>query len=91
MEYISIGKLCKLLGISLSTAYRWLKSGKILPDFITFGGDTRFSISNIKKQILLQHNTSVLYYARVSTHGVDVLPALKRRGFLFYKVVSFII
>ena len=51
-EYISIGKLCKLLGINFSTTYRWIKSG----------GHRRFSISNIKKQFYF--NTILLFYAK---------------------------
>jgi excisionase family DNA binding protein len=43
MTFISIGKVCELLGISLSTAYRWLKSGKITEDFRTLGQHRRFN------------------------------------------------
>ena len=52
MEHISIGQLCVLLGISLSTAYRWLKSGKIVEDFRTFGNHRRFNLHTIQSKFL---------------------------------------
>ena len=52
MENISIGKLCNLLGISLSTAYRWLKSGKITEEFRTFGNHRRFNLDTIKSKFI---------------------------------------
>ena len=48
MEHIGIGKLCVLLGISLSTAYRWIKTGKLTEDFKTLGNHRRFNFDNIK-------------------------------------------
>lgn len=34
MNFISIGDVCTLLGISLSTAYCWIKLGKLKEFFI---------------------------------------------------------
>ncbi len=48
MVFVSIGKVCELLGISLSTAYRWIKSGKLSEDFRTVGNHKRFNLSQIK-------------------------------------------
>ncbi len=48
MVFISIGKVCELLGISLSTAYCWIKSGKLSEEFRTVGNHKRFNLSQIK-------------------------------------------
>ena len=42
-EYISIGQAAKLIGISLSTMYRWEKLGKLRSTFRTFGQHRRYS------------------------------------------------
>jgi len=72
MEHISIGELCKLLGISLSTAYRWLKSGKLVEDFRTLGFHRRFNLNSIKSKFLQSQDENkelvVAVYARVSSH-----------------------
>ena len=41
-EYMTIGGVCRLLGISLSTAYRRIKAGTLVPAFRTSGGHRRF-------------------------------------------------
>lgn len=71
MVFISIGKVCKLLGISLSTAYRWIKSGKLKEDFKTLGNHRRFNLSSIQQQFIpSNHNDNKLtvIYSRVSSH-----------------------
>ena len=80
MENISIGKLCNLLGISLSTAYRWLKSGKITEEFRTFGNHRRFNLDTIKSKFIGNNssdNPITAIYARVSSH--DQKPDLERQ------------
>ena len=80
MENISIGKLCILLGISLSTAYRWLKSGKITEEFRTFGNHRRFNLHQLQTQFFQQptpKETITAIYARVSSH--DQKPDLERQ------------
>ena len=71
-QYISIGKAASLLGVSLSTMYRWLKSGKITASFRTFGNHRRFLFSDISKISKPFENNNdhkpVIAYARVSTH-----------------------
>jgi len=71
-KYISIGKAASLLGVSLSTMYRWLKSGKITASFRTFGNHRRFLFSDISKISKSNENNSdhkpVIAYARVSSH-----------------------
>jgi excisionase family DNA binding protein len=48
-EFMSIGGLCRELGISLSTAYRWIKAGRIAPAFRTSGGHRRISRREVDK------------------------------------------
>jgi excisionase family DNA binding protein len=52
MVFVSIGKVCELLGISLSTAYRWIKSGKLKEEFRTLGNHRRFNLSSIHSQFI---------------------------------------
>ena len=52
MNFISIGEVCHLLGISLSTAYRWIKLGKLKESFRTLGNHRRFNLLDIKHQFI---------------------------------------
>lgn len=47
MGFVSIGKVCELLGISLSTATQRIKSGKLKESFKTIGNHRRFNHSTI--------------------------------------------
>ena len=68
-KHISIGKVCRLLGISISTAYRWIKAGTLVPAFLTSGGHRRFDENCISQQFLGKNSTKmcVATYARVSS------------------------
>lgn len=68
-RHISIGKLCRLIGVSLSTAYRWIKAGTLVPAFQTSGGHRRFDIGQIETQFLgrSDRKLTVATYARVSS------------------------
>ena len=70
MVFVSIGKVCELLGISLSTAYRWIKSGKLKEEFRTIGKHRRFNLSSIHSQFIPTNNNNklTLLYSRVSSH-----------------------
>ena len=71
MVFVSIGKVCELLGISLSTAYRWIKSGKLKSEFRTFGNHRRFNLSSIHSQFIQSNNNNdklTVLYSRVSSH-----------------------
>ena len=70
MVFVSIGKVCELLGISLSTAYRWIKSGKLKSEFRTLGNHRRFNLSSIHSQFIPTNNNNklTLLYSRVSSH-----------------------
>ena len=63
-ELLSTGQLSKLLGVSLSTIYRWLKSNKIKEPKRTFGNHRRFN----KFDFVEQNQTNILY-SRVSSYG----------------------
>jgi len=68
--YLSINKAANYIGVSLSTLYRWHKSGKLLPDLFTLGGHRRYSILNLDKIFKKdEKSTKVLSYARVSTYS----------------------
>ena len=71
MRHVSIGKICDLLGISLSTAYRWIKLGKLVESFRTVGNHRRFNLNDIENKFLsngLVKDFKVAVYARVSSH-----------------------
>ena len=71
MTFVSIGKVCQLLGISLSTAYRWIKSGNLKSEFRTFGNHRRFNLSQIKSQFINSSNNDnklTVLYSRVSSN-----------------------
>ena len=70
MVFVSIGKVCELLGISLSTAYRWIKSGKLKSEFRTLGNHRRFNLSQIKHTFIKDNNDNkfTILYSRVSSH-----------------------
>ena len=75
MVFVSIGKVCELLGISLSTAYRWIKSGKLKEEFRTLGNHRRFNLSSIHSQFIQSNNNNnklTLLYSRVSSHDQNL-------------------
>ena len=67
-QYISIGKVAKLLGVSVVTIRRWEKLGKINCCFRTVGSHRRYDIYKIREQFLKENNNKTLCYARVSSH-----------------------
>lgn len=52
MNFISTGDVCTLLGISLSTAYRWIKLGKLKESFRTIGNHPCFHLLDINNQFI---------------------------------------
>ena len=70
---LSTGQLSKLLGVSLSTIYRWLKSHKIIEPSRTFGNHRRFNLNDFKSK-----NTKTIIYSRVSSYGQK--PDLQRQS-----------
>ncbi len=70
MTFISIGEVCKILGISISTAYRWLKLGKLKETFRTLGNHRRFNKQEILNFYIPTDTTErlTILYARVSSH-----------------------
>jgi excisionase family DNA binding protein len=58
-QHISTKQVCLLLGISLSTFYRYCKSGILKPAFFTFGKHRRFSLALLRQTFNLD-NKAVL-------------------------------
>jgi putative resolvase len=72
---ISIGLVCRILGISLSTAYRWLQRGVIQEAYRTVGNHRRFDEAAIHRLLRSASLPRVMTYARVSSHDQrDDLP-----------------
>ena len=69
-EHGSTRDVVNLLGISLSTFYRWIKSGALTEVFRTAGGHRRFDLNQLKRMFMnsqMEHNRVVIY-SRVSSH-----------------------
>lgn len=83
-DYLSIGGVCRLLGISLSTAYRRIKAGTMVPTFRTSGGHRRFECKTVTPAVR-QDDASlrVVTYSRVSSvdqrHDLEVQSEKLRR------------
>jgi putative resolvase len=63
----------KLLGVSLSTIYRWLKRGKIEEPLRTFGNHRRFNENNLNHRRFNENNfkeknSKTILYSRVSSY-----------------------
>ena len=68
-QHISTKQVCLLLGISLSTFYRYCKAGLLKPAFLTSGKHRRFSLSQLRQSFHLDNNAVLtLCYSRVSSH-----------------------
>lgn len=50
-KFLSIGQVSKLLSVSLSTLYRWLKTGKIKESFRTLGQHRRFNLNQLEQAL----------------------------------------
>ncbi len=66
-QYISIGKVAKLLGVSVVTIRRWEKLGKINCCFRTVGSHRRYDIIKIREQFLNETINKTICYSRVSS------------------------
>lgn len=72
-QHISTKQVCLLLGISLSTFYRYCKAGILKPAFLTCGGHRRFSLSLLRQSFNLDNNAVLtICYSRVSSHDQKV-------------------
>ena len=68
-QHISTKQVCLLLGISLSTFYRYCKAGLLNTTFLTFGKHRRFSLSQLRQSFNLDNDAVLsLCYSRVSSH-----------------------
>jgi putative resolvase len=66
-QYLSIGKVAKILGVAVVTLRRWEKIGKLNAKFRTFGNHRRYFKSDISK-LLNIHDKKIICYSRVSSH-----------------------
>jgi excisionase family DNA binding protein len=68
-QHLSTKQVCLLLGISLSTFYRYCKAGILKPAFFTLGQHRRFSLSYLRQSFNLDDNAVLtVCYSRVSSH-----------------------
>jgi predicted site-specific integrase-resolvase len=66
-QYLSIGKVSEILGVSVVTLRRWEKSGKLTSKFRTFGHHRRYFKGDIAKLLKIDEK-KVICYSRVSSH-----------------------
>ena len=82
-QHISTKQVCLLLGISLSTFYRYCKAGLLKPAFLTSGKHCRFSLSQLRQSFHLDNNAVLtLCYSRVSSHEQKILNIAKNNNYL---------
>lgn len=67
-QYISIGQVAKLLGVSVVTLRRWEKCGKLISCFRTVGAHRRYDIYKVRAQFLIEKPNKTILYSRVSSH-----------------------
>ena len=65
-EYLPIGKVAKLLGVSTQTIRRWQREGKI-QELRSPTNRRLYSIREVQRIIGIRHAESVVLYARVSS------------------------
>ena len=68
-QHISTRQVCLLLGISLSTFYRYCKAGILKPAFFTLGCHRRFSLYQLRQCFNIDNKAvTTICYSRVSSH-----------------------
>jgi len=70
MDYISIGEVSVILGVSISTLRRWDKSGCLESSYRTFGNHRRYNVNVVMKIINKKSSNirKIIGYSRVSSH-----------------------
>ena len=70
MDYISIGEVSVILGVSISTLRRWDKYGHLEHSYRTFGNHRRYNVNIVMKIINKKSSSArrVVGYSRVSSH-----------------------
>ncbi len=66
-QYLSIGKVAKILGVAVVTLRRWEKLGKLTAKFRTFGNHRCYFKSDIHKFLKI-NDKKVICYSRVLSH-----------------------
>jgi predicted site-specific integrase-resolvase len=95
---VSIGKVAKLIGVSISTLRRWEQEDYLHPESRTAGGHRRYKLSQIKEIFLgeIPSNKINLAYSRVSSSDqkgdlqrqADLLEGRLKSENLPYKVIK---
>lgn len=85
-KLLSTKEVCLLLGISLSTFYRYCKSGLLKQDLLTFGGHRRFKSSQFIKETNAD-DRKILIYSRVSSQ--DQKKDLQRQRDKLFQYVKY--
>jgi len=70
-EYLSIGKVSIMLGVSITTLRRWHQVSKLVPSYITYGGHRRYKRNDIITVIdpsSTDKQRHSVVYSRVSSH-----------------------
>lgn len=67
-QLLSIGKVAKLLGVSVVTLRRWEKSGRLKSSTRTLGYHRRYSYQSIYRLIYKKNELKTICYSRVSSH-----------------------
>jgi putative resolvase len=70
-RYISIGEASEFLGVSISTLRRWEKSGRIVPEERTLGGQRRYDLTKLRPELFHRRKPTerrTIAYGRVSSH-----------------------
>ena len=70
-DFISIGKVAIILGVSICTLRRWHKDKKLIPGYITYGGHRRYNknkVFNLINKHKQSNNKMIIGYARVSSY-----------------------
>lgn len=50
-ELVTTAVAARALGIAASTLWRWQKAGHVVPAFVTVGGQARWDVADLRRQI----------------------------------------
>lgn len=70
-RYISIGEASEFLGVSISTLRRWERSGRLISEERTRGGQRRYDLTKLRPELFHRRKPAerrTIAYGRVSSH-----------------------
>lgn len=50
-KLLRTSEVAEALGVDRSTVYRWMRAGVITPESKTYGGQARFDLEKVKRQL----------------------------------------